>query len=177
MSARTFPARPDGWCRHRLLVLGADVGDLVEAAGGFLCDRARAGWDVTVVATGRETSRSLAILGITATTAAVDIATALRALTPGAAVVVAPDLLGHDARMRHELARIARDGAVEILVWGRPAQAEPGRWLEPVTHPVSAAARAFKGHALTAAGRAPRGDDAEALYRVRPAALRRLSPV
>ncbi|WP_264061158.1 hypothetical protein [Mycolicibacterium psychrotolerans] len=177
MSARTFPARSDGWCRHRLLVLGTDVGDLVEAAGGFLCDRARAGWDVTVVATGCETSRSLAILGTTGTAAAVDIATALRALTPGAVVAVARWPSSAPPRLRHELARIARGGVVEILAWGRPAQAGPGQGLEPITHPVSAAARAFKGHALTAAGRAPRGEDAEALYRVRSPALRLLCPV
>jgi hypothetical protein len=179
MSARTFEVTSDSCCRHRLLVLGGemgDIGDLVEAAGGFLCDRARAGWDVTVIAAGCEASRSLAILGVTGTTESVDIATALRALPPGAAVAVAPDLLSHDARLRHQLARIARDGVIEILMWGTPAQGETGRGLEPVTHAVSGAAWAFKGHALTAEGRA-RGHDAETLYRVRPAALRPLSPV
>ena len=34
--------------RYRLVVLGVGVGDVVESIGGFLCDRARAGWDVRV---------------------------------------------------------------------------------------------------------------------------------
>lgn len=173
MSARTFEAGSDGWCRHRLLALGVDVGDLVEAAGGFLCDRARAGWDVTVVATDAETSRSLAILGVATGAVTDDIVTAVRELAPGGAVAVAPDLLLRNARLRHELARPAGDGSVEILVWG----SELGPGFDPVGHPVSAAARAFKSHALTAAGRMSRDGHTETLYRVRPAALRRLRAV
>ena len=38
--------------RYRLIVLAGGVGEVVESAGGFLCDRARAGWDVSVILSG-----------------------------------------------------------------------------------------------------------------------------
>ena len=49
--------------------------------------------------------------------------------------------------------RIALDSSkTEVTLWGDACQAELDRCVEPVRHRLSLAARAFKAHALAAAG-------------------------
>ncbi len=51
---------------YELAVIGLDVAEVVRAAGGWICDRVRAGWRVSVlVPTGSDT-RPLQILGVKA---------------------------------------------------------------------------------------------------------------
>ncbi|WP_343575423.1 hypothetical protein [Mycobacterium sp.] len=49
--------------RYRLDVVAADVADVVTFAGGWLFDRAMAGWDVTVLVADHVDERPLRILG------------------------------------------------------------------------------------------------------------------
>ena len=49
--------------RYRLDVVAADVADVVKFAGGWLFDRAMAGWDVTVLVADHPDERPLQILG------------------------------------------------------------------------------------------------------------------
>src|SRR5439155_14971420 len=49
--------------RYRLDVVAADVVDVVKFAGGWLFDRAMAGWDVTVLLVDHPDERPLQILG------------------------------------------------------------------------------------------------------------------
>ena len=50
--------------RYRLDVVAADVADVVKFAGGWLFDRAMAGWDVTVLVADHPDERPLQILGV-----------------------------------------------------------------------------------------------------------------
>jgi hypothetical protein len=52
--------------RYQLNVVAASTEDVVRSAGGWLCDRARAGWDVNVMVAGGGDPRPLMILGATA---------------------------------------------------------------------------------------------------------------
>ncbi|MBV9351060.1 MAG: hypothetical protein JOZ23_05930, partial [Mycobacterium sp.] len=49
--------------RYRLDVVAADVIDVVKFAGGWLFDRAMAGWDVTVLVADHPDDRPLKVLG------------------------------------------------------------------------------------------------------------------
>ena len=61
------PARTDGEClRYRLDVVAASAADAVHSAGGWLYDRAMAGWEVTVLLPQSCDSRPLRILGVRA---------------------------------------------------------------------------------------------------------------
>ena len=52
--------------RYQLNVVASTTEDVVRSAGGWLCDRARAGWDVNVLVADGGDPRPLAILGATA---------------------------------------------------------------------------------------------------------------
>jgi hypothetical protein len=52
--------------RYQLNVVASTTEDVVESAGGWLCDRARAGWDVNVLVAEGGDPRPLTILGATA---------------------------------------------------------------------------------------------------------------
>ena len=123
----------------------------MQSAGGWLCDRARAGWDVNVLVADGGDPRPLAILGATA----LDLDDAFLSMVKSAsrvgALAVSADLLAADARVREEILRALKRGLTEVIVWGRQWPAELGRQADPVQHRVSPAARAFKSHALVAA--------------------------
>ena len=55
----------DRFTRYRLHVTTSDVGELVTSAGGWICDRIHAGWDVTVSVDAPCDVRPLQILGVT----------------------------------------------------------------------------------------------------------------
>jgi hypothetical protein len=52
--------------RYELNVVASTTADVVQSAGGWLCDRARAGWDVKVLVADGGDPRPLMILGATA---------------------------------------------------------------------------------------------------------------
>lgn len=161
---------------YRIVVVASSVGPLVEAAGGFLCDRARAGWEVSVQFAGAYDPRPLAVLGVSAGSAT-DAGSVISGLPRGTKVVVGADLLSADAQARDALSRFARQGCGAVRVWGRPTQGEIDNGLEPHPHQLSRAAVAFKDHALRAARNPGVAEPVEMLYRVRGESYRRLHSV
>jgi hypothetical protein len=137
--------------RYQLNVVALTTEDVVRSAGGWLYDSARAGWDVNVLVADGGDPRPLTILGATALDPAEDFLSMVRSASRGGALAVSADLLGADARVRGEIVRQLKRGLTEVTVWGARWPAELGRQGDSVQHRVSAAARAFKAHALVAA--------------------------
>jgi hypothetical protein len=137
--------------RYQLNVLAASAEDVVQSAGGWLFDRARAGWDVNVMLADRGDPRPLSILGATALDLNEGSLSMIRSASPVGALAVSADLLGVDRRVRDEVVRLLKRGLTEVTVWGSQWPAELGRQSDALNHRVSSAARAFKSQALAAA--------------------------
>ncbi len=144
--------------RYRLDVVAASVTDVVRCAGGWIFDRAMAGWDVTVLVADhggdQSDDRPLQILGAQA----LDLEEALAAMESGVttrpnpqAVAVAADLFGCDERVRQGVLQALDDGGLEVTLWGESWPAELGDSVGGVHHELSMAARTFKAQALAAA--------------------------
>ncbi|HYY00661.1 MAG TPA: hypothetical protein VE908_14120, partial [Mycobacterium sp.] len=85
--------------RYRLDVVAADAVDVVRFAGGWLFDRAMAGWDVTVLIADRPDDRPLQILGVEV----LDLEDALASVETRPqpqALAAAADLFDCDSRVR-----------------------------------------------------------------------------
>jgi hypothetical protein len=137
--------------RYRLDVVAADVADVVRFAGGWMYDRVMAGWDVTVLLAAGADERPLHILGVE--TADLESALALWAERPHPqTVAVAADLFASDERVRRGVLGALEQGMTEVTLWGDSWPAEFDDSVGRVQHHLSAAARAFKTQALTAAG-------------------------
>lgn len=136
--------------RYRLDVVAADVADVVRCAGGWMYDRVMAGWDVTVLLADGADARPLHILGVE--TADLESALALWADRPHPqTVAVAADLFASDERVRRGVLGALDQGLTEVTLWGEHCPAELDESVGAVRHQLSAAARAFKTQALTAA--------------------------
>jgi hypothetical protein len=148
---------------YDLAVLAADETDVVRAAGGWLCDRARAGWRVTVWLPSADPAHpavaALTVLGVRAQTMESP-AEALRA-TRTAAVALDAGVLA-DPQCRAEVLRRADDAGTEVTVWGNAAALGTDVRFHPVQHRLSAAARAFKQRAVSGLGE--QAPDAECEY-------------
>jgi hypothetical protein len=138
-----------GSCRYQLTVLAASTVDLVGSAGGWMCDKARAGWDVRVVLTDDHDTRPLAILGASPLDAAAELSDVMKMASLGGALAVSAGVLADD-RIRAGVLGIVKRGMTEVTVWGQDWPAEFSRKADPVEHKLSSAARAFKAHALGA---------------------------
>ena len=140
--------------RYRLDVVAADVADVVRFAGGWLFDRAMAGWDVTVLVADHPDERPLRILGVQI----LDLEHALATVghrPPPQTLAAAADLFDCDSRVREGVLQALDQGATEVTLWGQTWPAELDAAVGLVEHRLSAAARAFKGQALAAAGLSP----------------------
>jgi hypothetical protein len=136
--------------RYRLDVVAADVADVVRFAGGWLFDRAMAGWDVTVLLADHRDDRPLQILGAQI----VDLEYALATVghrPPPQTLAAAADLFDCDSRVRDGVLQALDQGATEVTLWGQTWPAELDDSVGLVEHRLSAAARAFKSQALAAA--------------------------
>jgi hypothetical protein len=147
--------RADGEClRYRLDVVAASAGDVVQSAGGWLYDRAMAGWEVTVLLPERCDARALRILGVRVQ----DLETQLAGLGTGStnqSLAVSAEAFTADARVRDAVLQSLEEGLTEVALWGRAPQGWPLRVNRAMTsgqHVLSAAARRFKSYALAAAG-------------------------
>jgi len=135
-------------------VVAASVVDVVKFAGGWLFDRAMAGWDVTVVIAAqdgvRTDKRPLHILGLQT----LDLEEALASVGTRArpqALAAAADLLGCDPRVRSGVLQALAQGVTEVTLWGETWPAELDDSVGLVQHRLSAAAQTFKAQALAAA--------------------------
>ena len=164
--------------RYQLNVVASTTEDVVQSAGGWLCDRARAGWDVNVLVAGGGDPRPLAILGATALDLDDGFVSMVRSASRVEALAVSADLLATETRVREEILRVLKRGLTEVIVWGKQWPAELGRQADPVQHRVSPAARAFKSYALVAAYVASASvTPTETLFRLGTGSLRPLHSV
>jgi hypothetical protein len=151
----SLATRADGEClRYRLDVVAASAADVVQSAGGWLYDRAMAGWEVTVLLPERCDARALRILGVRV----LELEAQLAALGTGStsqSLAVSAEAFTADARVRDTVLQSLETGLTEVALWGQAPQGWPLRVNRTMTsgrHVLSAAARRFKGHALAAAG-------------------------
>jgi hypothetical protein len=140
--------------RYRLDVVASSVVDVVRFAGGWLFDRAMAGWDVTVLVVDRPDDRPLQILGAQT----LDLEYALAAIDSGVetrprpqALAAAADLFGCDSRVRQGVLQALDHGVTEVTLWGETWPAELDDSVGLVQHRLSTAAQTFKAQALAAA--------------------------
>jgi hypothetical protein len=139
--------------RYRLDVVASSVVDVVRFAGGWLFDRAMAGWDVSVLLTDladHPDGRPLQILGAQI----VDLEEALASVEyrpRPQALAAAADLFGCDPRVRQGVLQALDHGVTEVTLWGETWPAELDDSVGLVQHRLSRAAQTFKAKALAAA--------------------------
>jgi hypothetical protein len=154
MSSRTFGTRAGISAgrlgKYQLDVTARDVVDVVGSAGGWLFDRAMAGWDVSVVVTQECDLLPLQILGVSAGRRVVD----EDATAPARALALAAsaDAVADDPELEASVMRAMKRGIGDVLLWGDAWPKGIERGVDVVEHELSSAARAFKGHALAAVG-------------------------
>jgi hypothetical protein len=137
--------------KYRLDVIASSPADVVCSVGGWLYDRVRAGWDVTVLVPRYCDSRALQILGMRA--APLD-THALLVSTEHAArgLAVSAEMYAADARIKQAVLSALDRRMTEVTLWHDDWPLVVGHRTTPVQHVLSGAARAFKRHALAAAG-------------------------
>ena len=160
--------------KYQLDVTARDVTELVQHAGGWLYDRSMAGWAVRVTLASHDADvTALRILGLGTEWADTDTDTGADSdsgATPTHALALAAsaDALAADPALRADVLRAMNRGLVEVTLWGgstgAAGRSDPTRQfgvngangfdgrVEVTEHVLSAAARAFKAHALRAAG-------------------------
>jgi hypothetical protein len=137
--------------KYRLDVVASSPADVVCSVGGWLYDRVRAGWDVTVLLSQPCDSRPLQILGMQAA----DLDSHILPATTGCAargLAVSADMFRSDVRIRQEVLNALDRWMTEVTLWQDGWPLAVGHRTTTVQHVLSGAARAFKRHALAAAG-------------------------
>lgn len=154
MSARTFGSHSRVGAgrlgKYQLDVTACDVIDLVRSAGGWLFDRSMAGWDVNVVVRGGCDPLPLHILGVNTEPREPD--DDVSAPARGLAIAASSDAVRTDPELGRDVLRAMNRGIGDVLIWGDSWPEGSERGVDVVEHELSAAARAFKGCALTALG-------------------------
>lgn len=153
--------RPEKVLRYELSVVATDVADMVSGIGGWLFDRAMAGWQVSVAAD-RECGdeHALRILGLKA----VDLSGLWRSAGADAVSMTA---IGTD-RFESDDDRLTalRNPGGDVVFFGSRGPGGLGGQVHRVQYRPSAAALAFKVHALAVAGADPGAVGAvETMYR------------
>jgi hypothetical protein len=142
---------------HRLVVLGSNIDDTVSAIGGLIVDSVRAGWDVEVFLETEGDERRLRILGVTGR------------LLPGEfafehgepdAVYVHAELHDRSRGVRKLIADVTRRRIAEVATWGGGGETTPAPETE-IEYRLSAAASAFKQHAMRSSAESAFVDSAE----------------
>ena len=147
----TAPHRDGGAVRYRLDVVASSPADVVCSVGGWLYDRVRAGWEVNVLLPQHCDSRPLQILGLQAA----DLDSWVLPASTGCAaggLAVSADMFASDVRIRQEVLTALDRWMTEVTLWQDGWPLAVGHRTTTVQHVLSGAARAFKRHALTAAG-------------------------
>jgi hypothetical protein len=139
-----------GLGKYQLDVTALDVGDVVRSAGGWLFDRAMAGWDVTVVLARADDVRPLEVLGLSTHRREPDDDSSAPPRT--LALAVSSGMVATDPQLRDDVLRALKRGLTEVTLWGDSWQGGLDSGATPVEHVLSGAARAFKAQALAALG-------------------------
>ncbi|QLL09935.1 hypothetical protein H0P51_02140 [Mycobacterium vicinigordonae] len=146
----TRRTRDDGQpLRHRLDVFAADTGDVVQTTGGWLFDRVMAGWEVNVLLPRGCAARPLQVLGVQVLDLGAEFDTR-DGQTQGLAVSC--EAFNADERVRDRVRDALDKRLIDVALWGENWPLGMTRGLRRVEYTLSAAARAFKGQALHAAG-------------------------
>jgi hypothetical protein len=133
---------------HRLVVMGSSTDDTVSAIGGLIVDSVRAGWSVEVYLECEADETPWRILGV-ATRIVPDEFTFEKDWAD--AVYVHGPLVERSRGVRKLVADVTRRRSAEVGQWG----GTPPSGLETdtgVEYRLSAAAHAFKQHAMRASG-------------------------
>ena len=137
--------------RYRLAVVASDAVQAVRYVGGWMYDRSMAGWEVTVLLAETADPRPLRILGAAVLDLEDSLASPVHDIWPHA-VAVAPELMADDPRVRRGVLDSLDQRRTEVALWGADLPAELDGRLDLAQPRLSAAARAFQGAALAAAG-------------------------
>ena len=145
------PHRDPGSIKYRLDVVACNAADVVGSIGGWLYDRVRSGWDVNVLLAQECDDRPLRILGMQAMNFDPQI---LSANTECAArgLAVSADMFAADVRIQQQVLAALNRWMTEVILWHDDWPLTVGHRTTTVQHVLSGAARAFKHHALAAAG-------------------------
>jgi hypothetical protein len=135
---------------YQLNVVAVDVADAVRSAGGWMCDRVRAGWKVNVFVPHESDVRPLHILGVRALSVEKDLES-LTASEP-CALAIAAEVFAQDERLRRDVIQTLERETAEVTIWGDLLAAQLGRRVDKVQHRLSKAAQVFKAEAELAAG-------------------------
>jgi hypothetical protein len=135
---------------YELNVVAVDVADAVRYAGGWMCDRVRAGWKVNVYVPDDSNARPLQILGVR--TLSVEDGLESLVTSGPAALAVAAEVVAANEVLRRYVTKILERNATEVTLWGDYRAAELDRHVDRVRHRLSTAAQAFKAEAQIAAG-------------------------
>lgn len=140
--------RADREClRYRLDVVAASAADVVASAGGWLYDRAMAGWEVVALLPPGCDTRPLRILGVQADPEAQFGLTG----STSQSLAVSAEAFAADARVREKVLNSLDDRLTQVALWGDGWPLGVDRTVARAQHMLSAAARRFKGYALAAA--------------------------
>jgi hypothetical protein len=146
-------------------VLAACTDDVVQVAGGWLCDMGLAGWEVNVVTADHDDDqRALRILGVRGH----DLDAALSRPIYGPclqALAVQAELYCADERVRQLVRTVAEAKLTDIRLWGETWPGDFEDRTDLVSHRLSGAARAFKAQALAVAAPGSRPADTEEFRR------------
>jgi hypothetical protein len=150
---RRPPARryDDAADKYRLDVVASTPADVVCSIGGWLYDRVRAGWEVTVLLPQQCDTRPLQILGMQAFELDAQIPVA-NTECPARGLAVSAEMFASDGRIRQQVLTALDRWMTEVTLWHDDWPLTVGHRTTAVQHVLSDAARAFKRHALTAAG-------------------------
>lgn len=141
-------ARPDKALQYELNVVAADVTAVVSAIGGWLFDRAMAGWRVSVAADACVDERALRILGLKA----VDLTGPWQSAEADAVAMTA---IATDRFESGDQVRTVRRSGAGVVFFGAHGPDGLGAAVDRVHYRPSAAALAFKAHASAVAGADP----------------------
>jgi hypothetical protein len=137
--------------KYRLDVVASSPADVVCSVGGWLYDRVRAGWEVNVLLPRQCDTRPLQILGMQAS----ELDTQIPVASTGCAacgLAVSAEMFASDERVRQQVLKALDRWMTEVTLWHDDWPLVVGHRTTTVQHLLSDAARAFKRHALTAAG-------------------------
>lgn len=142
--------RDDGQVlRHRLDVVAAGADDVVQTTGGWLFDRVMAGWEVNVMLPRGYDPRPLRILGVRV----LDLESDFDMTGPmGQGLAVSAEALAAYDCVREMVRQALGNRVTGVALWGEGWPLGVSRGLTTTRYQLSAAARAFKGQALRAAG-------------------------
>jgi hypothetical protein len=96
-------------------VVARDVGEPVDLAGGWMCDRILAGWDVNVDVSEPRDLRPLRILGVTLAQQRLRL---IRDDSATASIAIAPGIFENDNHIRSEVFKALDRGANEVAFVG-----------------------------------------------------------